>query len=77
MIEQTVAARSKISPSLRFSLTKRAGVSSETTASEVAATGEASETMGRRRIARVVAENFILVSDFGIISKRLNMLIVK
>lgn len=56
---------------------KMGGVSSEVTASELVATGEARETMGRRRMARVVAENFILMSEFGIIGKRLNMLTVK
>lgn len=76
-IEQVVVACSKISPSLRFSLTKMGGFSSDVTASELVATGEARETMGRRRIARVVAENFILMSEVGIMSKRLNMLIVK
>jgi hypothetical protein len=70
MIEQSVLARLKISPSLRFSL--KSMPSSETIATAPSAigsgTGEARETMGRRKIAKAVAENFILMSEFGVIS---------
>jgi hypothetical protein len=72
MILQAVFLRAKISPSLRFSLTRRGAPRSDSTES-ASAIGDAWERTGRRKTARVAAENFILMSEFGIISKMLNV----
>jgi hypothetical protein len=73
MIEQYWSARLKSSSSLRFSLTRAIGPSSE---AEASATGEAMEKMGSRKTARVAAENFILMSGVGEIIKRLGALMI-